>query len=177
MDEPFNLPFCWNKMPGSVDSYMLTEKLIKVIATVVEIKEFTFDVIPLHIEDDVPAIPMDLPPTYFKLGNLSTINHVEKTIAIDISDNMPISNCGDGVGVNVKAACLLDVLYGINTPSSRCAAHASDGTLKRLARSETMSVEQLKSCYDSLKVVKHFSKSCGVGQECPIFLMHVISLI
>ena len=51
-------------------------------------------------------------------------------------------------------------LIGIPSPSFRCASHTSDGTLKRLARSKTMSVPEVVELYESMRpVVKHFSYS------------------
>ena len=45
-------------------------------------------------------------------------------------------------------------------PDFRRSAHAADGTLKRLARSETMCVDQVKSLYEALRsVAKHFQSS------------------
>ena len=34
--------------------------------------------------------------------------------------------------------------YGFTIPSLRCSSHACDGTLKRLARSKTMCVDEVK---------------------------------
>ena len=73
---------------------------------------------------------------------------------------MPVGNCGDGVAVNGKAARVMLELYGIWTISLRCSAHTADGSLKRMARSETMCVEAVKTCYESLRpVVNHFTLS------------------
>ena len=56
------------------------------------------------------------PPTYFKLGKLISLNEEDKQIHIQIDQNMPIANCGDGVSVNEKAARILSDLYGLDTP-------------------------------------------------------------
>ena len=82
-------------------------------------------------------------------------------IHLTMSDSLPIANIGDGVGVNIKAARVMAVLYGFLTPDYRCFAHSIDGCWKRIARSETMCVYmQSKNLYDSLKVVvKHFKNS------------------
>ena len=73
-------------------------------------------------------------------------------------DRLPIANCGDGVSVNVKAARVGAELYGLLCPHFRCSAHSVDGCWKRIAHSETMSVNEVKTLYESLKlVVKHFN--------------------
>ena len=81
-------------------------------------------------------------------------------IHIDMSMNLPIGNCGDGVSVNNKAARLMRELYGLNSPDFRCSAHAADGSLKRIARYETTCIEEVKSLYNNLRcVINHFSFS------------------
>ena len=167
---PFNVPMELRKMKGSVDAHNLAQDLIdfisgfsldgKVAAYISLIKHFD--------DDDHSAIP-DNPPCCTKLG---TLVHVDgggddeviveeeyKNIHINVT-NMPVGNCGDGVAVNGKAARVMSELYGIHTPSLRCSVHAAYGSLKRMARSETMSVEAVKTCYESLRpIVNHFSLS------------------
>ena len=77
----------------------------------------------------------------------------DKGVHIVMSQRLPIANCGDGVSVNVKAARVGAQLYGLLTPEFCCSSHSVDGCWKRLPRSETMSVEQVKSLYESLKPV------------------------
>ena len=51
-------------------------------------------------------------------------------------------------------------LYGINTLNFLCSAHATDGSLKSIAKSETMCIDEVKSLYNNLKsVLEHFSFS------------------
>ena len=75
-----------------------------------------------------------------------------------MSDRLPIANCGDGISVNVKAARVGAKLYGLLCPDFCCSAHSTDGRWKQIACSETMSVNEVKTLYESLKpVVKHFN--------------------
>ena len=77
-----------------------------------------------------------------------------------MSKNLPVGNCGDGVSKNSKAIGLMNELYGINAPDFRCSAHAAYGSLKHIAKSETICIDEMKSLYDNLKsVVKYFSFS------------------
>ena len=94
------------------------------------------------------------------MGALKEVCQETKEIFIDVDDNQPVGNCGDGVSVNTKAARLLSKLYGFTTPSLRCSSHACDGTLKRLARLKTMCVDEVKELYESLApMIKHLSYS------------------
>ena len=88
----------------------------------------------------------------------------DNEIRIKMSTKRPIGNCGDGVSVNQKAARILKDVYGMSTLDFRCSSHATDGSLKRIAKSESMSVEEVKSLYLSLRsVVKHFH--CSVKSK------------
>ena len=99
-----------------------------------------------------------MPPKYFKLGKLKTLDVENQTIEIEASPNL--GNCGDGVAVNTKAARIMCSLYGILSPAFRCASHSSDGTLKRMTSSQTMCVDEMVELYESMSpVVKHFSYS------------------
>ena len=87
-----------------------------------------------------------------------------------MSDRLPITNCGDGISVNVTAARVGAKLYGLLCPDFCCSAHSTDGCWKQIACSETMSVNEVKTLYESLKtVVKHFkfsSKSKELLDNC-----------
>ena len=98
-------------------------------------------------------------PVYFKLGVIKEINKNRKEIHIAMSDRLPIANCEYGVSVNVKAARVGAELYGLLCPDFCCSAH-----------SETMSVNEGKTLYESVKpVVKHLkfsSKSKELLDNC-----------
>ena len=52
----------------------------------------------------------------------------------------------------------------MSTLDFRCSSHAADGSLKRIAKSESMSVEEVKSLYLTLRsVVRHFH--CNVKSK------------
>ena len=160
--DPFVAPYCLQKMNGGVNAYDLVEALIKTIANFMNVKHNAFD----EIRQYVVTQPIASTPTYFKLGKIIEVIPESKEIHIEIADNIPVGNCGDGVAVNEKAARLLGILLGMNMPSFRCSAHAADGSLKRLARSQTMSVEQVTLLYPCLKTVtKHFTNSCKSKEQ------------
>ena len=46
------------------------------------------------------------------------------------------------------------------SPDFRCSAHAASGSIKRLAQSKTMNVQEVTICYECLRtVIKHFESS------------------
>lgn len=76
-------------------------------------------------------------------------------IDIKMSKNFPVGNC-KGVSINSKATYLINELYMINTPDFSCSAHAANGSMKNIAKSDIRCIDEVKSFYNSLKsVVKH----------------------
>ena len=102
-------------------------------------------------------MPKTLP--YFKIASLKSIN--SGTINLEIKSSLgPSCICGDGYGVNLKASRLLQELFGIKSPFTRCSSHMSYGTIRRLCTSETISQIDAKGLYENLKaLLKHFSPS------------------
>ena len=153
------LPFRLMKMKAGVDAHATCESLFLAFSEFINLKDSAFTA----VRKKKGLILCQAPPTFFKLGVLLTCTDTE--IHLLMSDNLPIANIGDGVGVNIKAARVMAVLYGLLTPDYRCFAHSIDGCWKRIARSETMCVETVKKLYEALKlVVKHF-KSSGKSLE------------
>ena len=150
------LPFRLMQMKGGVDAHDTVSSLITAFAEFLDIKDNAFHSIRKFngFEDVLSA---DI-PVYFKVSVVEKVDNGE--IHLTMSDRLPIANCGDGVSVNIKAARVLVEQYGFMCPDFRCSSHTVDGCWKRIARSETMCVEEVKSVYDNLKpVVKHFKLS------------------
>ena len=73
---------------------------------------------------------------------------------------MPVIQAGDGCATNIKAAAHVEELLGIDAPFSRCASHASHGTIRRLCTSQTKCHEEAKKLYENLKkLLLHFHAS------------------
>ena len=88
------------------------------------------------------------------------MDHNEKVVLIAVSNRFPIANIGDGVSVNVKAAQVLQDLFGFMSPDFWCSAHAASGSIKRLATSKSMNVPEVTTLYECLSmVIKHFESS------------------
>ena len=152
------VPFCLMKMHGGVNAYDNVKSLMNAFGELLDIKNSAYQMI-RTIDGFENEIRGEI-PVYFKLGVIKEINKNRKGIHIAMSDRLPIANCGDGVSVNVKAVRVGAELHGLLCPDFRCSAHSVDGCWKRIARSETMSVNEVKTLYESLKpVVKHFKFS------------------
>ena len=149
---PVYVPWGLPKVPGSLNTTALGAELVEDIA------RFTLDgktngwtQVSNYFSDDLL-----IPPAYMKMTTLREVDKDSKIIKL-VVDNWPVLNCGDGVAVNRSAAVFVTNKYGLPSPSARCSVHASDGTLKRLAKSETMSVVEIATLYDNLRsIVKNF---------------------
>ena len=109
-------------------------------------------------EDNNPSDPI-LPaiPSFFKTAHLKVIKNDKTHLEID-STYVPTAVCGDGCSVNLKRSRLLESIYGIKSPFSRCASHSSYGTIRRLCTSERSCQLDAKNLYENLrKLLKHFS--------------------
>ena len=95
----------------------------------------------------------------FKLAELKSINN--DTILLELKpENVPAAIRGDGCATNMKASRLLERGYGLKSPFSRCASHASAGTIRRLCMSLNSSQIDAKSIYENLwTILKHFVHS------------------
>lgn len=153
------LPFRLMPMKGGPNAHDVIQSLFLAFHKLLQVDDSAFVTVRKNPDLENCA---DI-PVYFKLGKLQSVQ--SKEIHIEMSDRLPIANCGDGVGVNVKASRVGSQLYGLPTPALRCAAHSVDGCWKRIAKSETMSVEEVKNLYGTLKtIVKHF-KFSGKSKE------------
>ena len=107
------------------------------------------------IEDIMPVTPL-----YFKIATVKGLKTETYTLHLEIQASVyPASVCGDSCSVNLKAQRLLEEIYGIISPFSNCTSHIASGTIRRLATSETMCDENVKSLYNLIKILRHFSQS------------------
>ena len=104
-------------------------------------------------EEDQTNLPM------FKLAELKSINN--DTILLEVKpENVPTAICGDACAVNMKTSRLLETGYGLKSPFSRCAFHASAGTIRRLCMPVNSNQVDAKSLYENLRsILKHFANS------------------
>ena len=157
------VPFRLMKMKGGVNSHDTIESLMNAFGELLDIKNSAYDMI--NTFNGFENVNVDEKPVYFKLGVIKEIITDSNEIHISMSDRLPIANCGDGVSVNIKVARVGAELYGLLCPDFDCSSHSVDGCWKRIARSETLSVSEVKVLYESLKpVVQHF-KFSGKSKE------------
>ena len=158
--DPIAVPFILQQMKGGVNAFDTASAIIENIAQKLSVVNSAASEIETYMAMHFPDQLIPKPPSYFKLGKLGDIEDEGKKIHINLSDDMPICNTGDGVAVNVKAARVLRDCYGMLSPDLRCAAHIADGVLKRLAKSKTMSVAEVTELYTCLRtIIKHFEAS------------------
>ena len=142
-----------------MDSHDTADDLIAVVASYLDVKSNAFETIGDHLPLSSEEIP-PLPPNYFKLGKIIHVDNDEMVIEIELAENLPVANTGDGVSVNVKAARILLQLYSFNSPDFRCSTHIAGGTVKRLATSKTMNVPEITIVYENVRTItKHFECS------------------
>ena len=86
-------------------------------------------------------------------------------------ENWPVASVGDGCSVNKKAGEILTSYIGLLSPTTRCSAHAANGSISRTTTSKTMSVPEVVTFASGIKqVLKHFKlcgKSSALLQQCP----------
>ena len=86
-------------------------------------------------------------------------------------ENWPVASVGDGCSVNKKAGEILTSYIGLLSPTTRCSAHAANGSIRRTTTSKTMSVPEVVTFASGIKqVLKHFKlcgKSSALLQQCP----------
>ena len=127
------------------------------------LKDINVEDIKLPKEQNTTTNTVDImpkTPPYFRIASLKSIN--SGTINLEIKSSLvPSCVCGDGHRVNLKASRLLQELFGIKSPFTRCSSHMSYGTIRRLRIAETMSQIDAKELYENLKeaLLKHFSQS------------------
>ena len=148
------------RIKGGHTAVDIATNLIDTIATQLSVKDSAYQCIGKVLEEkDEDYDDMKTPPAYMKLGTIARVDFETKEIFINLQ-NMQAANTDDGVSSNQKAARLLTLCYGIQTPSFWCATHSIDLVLKRMATSKTMCVPDVVTAYESLRpVVKHFEKS------------------
>ena len=105
----------------SLNFPFLANEIIANVTEVLNLKSSAYQEVPKYFRnravDSVDYVD-PIPPNYFKLGSLATVDEEKKVITIKGAENLPVGNIGDGVAVNVKAARVLRDLYGFESPGT-----------------------------------------------------------
>ena len=95
----------------------------------------------------------------FKLIELKSINNDKILLAVK-PENVPTAICGDGCTANTKASRLLKTGYSLKLLFSRCASHASAGTIRQLCTSVNSFQIDATAIYENLSsILKHLANS------------------
>ena len=117
-NKPFSVPHCLTLMNGGVNVFDVANHIIDTISSCNMLgRNSAFFTINRDIREAYPNSSLPeiepLPPSYFKLGKVCNIAKYEEDdqaegrineINIEIDENFPIGNTGDGVATNSKAA-------------------------------------------------------------------------
>ena len=99
------------------------------------------------------------PREYFKCCTVINIDYDIRKMEL-LFDNWPVCIAADDCATNSAAVVVLVNKIGILSPGTRCSAHAAHGSERRLAISETMSVQEVVEYATNLRsVLKHFKNS------------------
>ena len=99
-------------------------------------------------------------PNYFDCCLIENTDWGERTIQL-LLRNWPVLIMADGCSVNVLARTKLTELLGLLSPNVRCYVHAGDGSLKRMAKSQTYSVPEVKEFETYLRIFLHHFQLSG----------------
>ena len=99
----------------------------------------------------------------FFLPKFSSIFYIAYLTGILLSvdpSNVPTTTCGDGYAINTKGNRLLDEVYGIKAPFSKCLSHLASGTIPHLCTFVHHSQQDVVSLNKNFKsLLKHFGHS------------------
>ena len=118
----------------------LTEKMADLVNTGPHLKQWIYQGLQTQIITHNKKIRQSSPTKalMFKLAELKSINNDAVLFEVT-SENMPAAICGEGCATNMKTSRLLETCYGLKSPFSRYACHASVGTIRRLCKSVSSS--------------------------------------
>ena len=154
---PFDVTFCLTNAYGTADVIILS------FIDFTDLKKDAYSKIIQYFNDasmDNATLIAQTPPNYFILGILLKVNELQKANPYCRSPDLPIGNTGDGVTTNVRAGCILTILYGLNSPDYRCAAHIASGAVKQMTTLTTMNMEEVTDFQSVLRmIIKHFKSS------------------
>ena len=110
-------------------------------------------------EERYPSLIALSVPAIFSCCKLSSLDFESKEIEL-IFENWPTAPVADGCSCNKKAGEILVKDYGMMYPTTRCSTHAGSGSIKRLASSKTMCVDEVVTFANGIRpVLKHFQLS------------------
>ena len=139
-----NVPWALKEIEGEP---LNAEKLVDhFIATIIPIHPLPshsnafHEILSLVAPGTAGFFPMK-PLEYLKACKLLFHEEKNKILALEMPD-WPVAINADGCSTNISARDKLSKLFGLLTATIRCVAHAADVTLKQLANSKKMNVQE-----------------------------------
>ena len=111
-------------------------------------------------DNDISDIDLVHPPkSLFQCCRMEICDIASKTITL-VFVEWPVMLMGDGCAVNNSASTALTNMYGLLSPAARCSSHSADGSIKRMSKSETYSVEEVKTFVEHFQpILRHYQLS------------------
>ena len=158
--EVLNVPWSLSEIEGgSLNSEKLVTHVFEVIKSVKPIINSADKDVSRILLQTIEPTDFPKPPKYFEVCTLLHFSVESKVINLCMMF-WPVAIVADGCSTNSCASGKLVSRYGFVSPSMRCSSHAADGSLKRLANSKTMNVEEVTEFLPFFrKIMKHFSLS------------------
>ena len=159
-----NVPWGLTKIQGgSLNSVKLVHHVFNIINSVHPLNESekASSCFRKSLTDERGVDVGELPnlPDYFECCKIDEIDWEAGKVSL-VFEHWPVAIMDDGCRVNIATGNILTGRYGLLSPTARCSVHAGDGSLKRMATSETMCVEEVQVFAGSIRVLlRHFQLS------------------
>ena len=157
-----HVPWKLSEIPGgSLNGLKLCTHIWTIMSTVNAPSNNAFDgLVEAQRSVGVSSLEMViLPAEIFKCCILESYDLETKTVTLFL-ECWPVVLMEDGCSINEAASKAMTNMYGLMSPSARCAAHAGDGSIKRMSKSETYSVEEVKTFVEHLRpILRHYQLS------------------
>ena len=145
---------------GSMDRYKLAVDLMNIIheiKPVSGVSAYSFFIKDTALGDRPEGVIS--PPQFFKCCKVINVDYNLKKLEL-LFENWPVCIAADSCSTNAADVELLVNKVGLLSPKTRCSAHAAHGSVRRLATSKTMSVQEVVEYATNLRpVLKHFKNS------------------
>ena len=156
-----NIPWKLSEIPGgSLNATKLVTHLLKTIASVKIPTKNAFDsFIQAQKNAGISDLESEFPPEFFKCCEIEHCDLDINSISL-VFNEWPVVLMADGCYTNNSASTALTNMFGFMSPSARCSSHAADGSVKRMSKSQTYSVEEVKVFVEHYRpILRHYQMS------------------
>ena len=155
-----NIPWKLSEIPGSsLNATKLVTHLLKTIASVKIPTKNAFDSFIQAQNAGISDLEFEFPPEFFKCCEIEHCDLDSNSISL-VFNEWPVVLMADGCYTNNSASTALTNMFGFMSPSARCSSHAADGSVKRMSKSQTYSVEEVKVFVEHYRpILRHYQMS------------------